>query len=188
MARKDGRPSHARNFQGCKQERPIRRPASVPAWVRLLVFQQRALYCRNSYSDSRRYRRLRLGIKTRRRLRFLNVDGAFEVRSVLDGNPCRSNVPSQRRTLAKVGAVGGAQVSIHLTMHNHIPCLDVCTNASIGADRQALATQRNGTFDFAVDIQIFAARKFALNNYRLPNGSEVHATRRFAAEGLRRSW
>jgi len=103
----------------------------------------------------------------------LNVDFASQVGAFLDRDPLGRDVPGENGAFAQFDPVARLNVSIKLALHDDALRFNGGFDLPVGADRQVVVLERDGAFDLSIDVQVFAAAQFALDNDRLTNLRQI---------------
>ena len=97
----------------------------------------------------------------------MNINLALQISAFLNRDALRRDISGDHRRLAQLNAVTGLDVALQFALHHHPLGLDAAFHLAVGANRQAVAFESNAALDLAIQIQIFAPVKLALDDNRL---------------------
>src|SRR5208282_1090328 len=116
------------------------------------------------------------------RVRAVDIDLSLQEGAFFNGNTLRRDVSGDRSGLPQVHAVTGLNITFQLSLHHDGFGVDAGLDLAVWAHGEAVALQGDAALDLAVQVEIFASRKFALNYDRLADlrqttGGCAHWTR-----------
>src|SRR5207237_8911093 len=83
---------------------------------------------------------------------FMNLNFAFEIGAILNGDSLRGNIAYGEGRLSQFCAVASANVAFQLAMNDNDFGIHIGTYLAVGADRETASLQFNRAFDLAVDV------------------------------------
>jgi hypothetical protein len=97
------------------------------------------------------------------------VDFAADHGVVFNGEAECADVAHQLTAPAKFNTAGGGNISLDFTLDEDVAGGQIGGNIGIGADRQPVLGELDGTFNAAVDDEIFASLYLTTDHNRLTN-------------------
>jgi hypothetical protein len=88
---------------------------------------------------------------------FDDINAATEHRPVLDHDTAGRQVAFEGSGLTNFDALAGSNVSCQSSQDRNISRFDVRADISVGANRQAVLFQLDGSFDLTVHVEVFVA-------------------------------
>src|SRR5579862_5498196 len=103
----------------------------------------------------------------------LDVDLALQVSAFFDRNPLSRNIPVQHGRLPQFHSVAGLDVALEFALHNDDFRLDGSLDLAVWSDRKTITLQRDTALHLTIDVKIFAAGQFALDDHRFADLRQV---------------
>ena len=110
---------------------------------------------------------------TGRRFGSLDFDAALEVGAVFDAEARGGDVADHFAVFLDLDAIAHADIAHGLAVDHNFAGIDLGIQLSAASDGEPVIEQGNGTFDLAIDLQIFVAGDFTLDGKRGPDTGQV---------------
>src|SRR5271156_1291026 len=112
----------------------------------------------------------------------MDIDFALQESPFFNGNTLRRDIPGHDGRLTQVHSIASLNVAVKFSLYYDGFRIDAGLYLAIGTHGKAVALQSDTALDLAIQIEIFAARKLAFNNYRFADlcqttGGCAHGTR-----------
>src|SRR5258708_1554429 len=82
------------------------------------------------------------------------------------------DIPYRDGGFAQFGPLTGVDIALQFALDSHSLSVDVGFYLPVGANRQVVAAQFDGAFDLSVDVEVFTAGQFTLDDDRLADVGE----------------
>src|SRR6202140_1871728 len=93
----------------------------------------------------------------------IDLDGALEIRAVLNHDARRGQISDHRAILLDFDAVPSPQIALHAAINDDFARYNVCGQLSAGAHGEFAVVELDQPFDAAVNMQIFISGYFAFD-------------------------
>src|SRR5262249_33765961 len=96
---------------------------------------------------------------------FLDVDRAFEISAIFNGNTLGRDIAVQGTRPLEFHALAGGDVAVYSSVQHQVARRDGGLDLPIRPYHQLMIAQVDSAFDLSIEIQIFVAGKLSANHY-----------------------